>query len=146
MSPRLAKRICQIYIAIPDDFSPRNYIDVDDAVVMGSLPMLMRSTDPLIRDFSRRLWQRDPYRCIDIHGAIAKERGLPVLTTKASEKEMEEEEASLSGRAARIADARKLGRTKIHGTASRGFCTTPTEETPMNVLPKKRGRSIRSTL
>src|SRR5262249_26286251 len=39
---------------------------LDDAVILGALPMLCESTDPLVRDFARRLRSRDLFKAIDL--------------------------------------------------------------------------------
>jgi hypothetical protein len=48
----------------PDDLSC--FLDLDDYVVWGALPLLSASPEPCISELSRRLVQRDLYKAIDV--------------------------------------------------------------------------------
>lgn len=62
----------------PDDIA--RVLALDDTVFWGALPMMIEAQDPLISQFSSRLWQRDLPKCIDVHqqiiASIGAKRGL----------------------------------------------------------------------
>lgn len=62
------------------DPSPMNYLNLDDAVIMGSLCLLMESSDITISDFSRRILHRDLYKCVDLYEKIAPSHGESIST------------------------------------------------------------------
>lgn len=43
---------------------------LDDTVVWGALPLLEEAKDPLLKEFSERLLNRDLYKCVDIRARI----------------------------------------------------------------------------
>lgn len=52
--------------------SPASLSEVDDSVILGALPMLQKSTDPLISEFAERLRTRRLFKAIDLHPLIEK--------------------------------------------------------------------------
>lgn len=46
---------------------------LDDAVVIGALPLLVEAEDQTIADFSRRLRERSLYKCIDLRSLVSKQ-------------------------------------------------------------------------
>ncbi len=78
--------------------SPVNYVSLDDSVVMGSLSLLLESTDPTIKDFSRRIVNRDLYKCVDLYEVIAPARGDSISTIALDQKQVK----SLNKRAKEI--------------------------------------------
>lgn len=50
--------------------SLENALSIDDTVIWGSLSMMMDAKDPLIREFSKRIRDRNIYKCIDIRSKV----------------------------------------------------------------------------
>lgn len=50
-------------------------LQLDDTVFWGALPLLCMSDDPLINQFSSRLWRRDLLKCVDVIQAIIAQLG-----------------------------------------------------------------------
>jgi uncharacterized protein len=55
----------------PDDIE--SALLLDDAVVWGSLPSMLEAEDSLIAQFSRRLRDRDLFKCVDVRAKISHE-------------------------------------------------------------------------
>lgn len=55
----------------PDDIE--SALQLDDAVVWGALPMMQEAEDLLISGFSRRLRDRDLFKCVDVRARISHE-------------------------------------------------------------------------
>jgi uncharacterized protein len=47
-----------------------NILVLDDAVIWGSLPLMMTAKDRLVAEFSTRLGARRLYKCVDIHAEL----------------------------------------------------------------------------
>lgn len=45
-------------------------LTLDDMVFWGALPLLLEAHDPLVKEFSTRLWNRKLLKCIDVHREI----------------------------------------------------------------------------
>ena len=48
-----------------------SYLDLDDAVVWGALPLLADSKDPIVKDAASRLRCRQLYKAFDVHTSIS---------------------------------------------------------------------------
>ena len=47
-------------------------INLDDTVFWGALPLLIESSDQVIRELAARLWKRNLYKCFDVRKSITK--------------------------------------------------------------------------
>jgi uncharacterized protein len=46
-------------------------LSLDDTVVWGALPLLREASDPLINEFSRRLFTRELFKCFDVRALVS---------------------------------------------------------------------------
>jgi uncharacterized protein len=67
------------------------FLQLDDAVIWGSLPMMAESSDPLITDFAIRLRDRKLLKCIDIRDQFIRGQGKDEEKDEEKEKEKEKE-------------------------------------------------------
>ncbi|PHR54286.1 MAG: hypothetical protein COA47_15640 [Robiginitomaculum sp.] len=62
------------YIRKPKDL--KRFLDLDDTIVWGALPMLQNANDSIIKDLSKRLFERNLYKSVNLRHRIRLERDL----------------------------------------------------------------------
>jgi uncharacterized protein len=92
------------FLADPDAIDP--FLQLDDAVVMGSLSMLAESQDKGIAELSSRIRDRKIYACIDVTKRLTARFGLP-KEGNAGTSEALERSGAVAARVAKVGELAK---------------------------------------
>jgi len=87
------------FLTDPDAIEP--FLQLDDAVVMGSLSMLTESEDSSIAELASRIRDRKIYGCVDVSKRMAAAFGLP---TEGNAKDERTRAAAVAARVAKVGE------------------------------------------